>query len=165
MRPIAVQRLAGFLLILAGISALIIALTPLPVLAEIPAARPAPDNLAAGFGRVFWALLLVLGAIVALAWAYRSMGRATGNPGMALRVLGSVHLGNREKVVLLQSGKLQLLVGVAPGSVRLLHAEQCHGEGQPATEAPSATGEANPRETALSFASRLQHALRARGGP
>ncbi len=162
MRRIAVQRLAGLLLILAGVCALLVALAPLPVLAEVPAARPAPDDLAVGLGRVFWALLFVVGAIVALAWAYRSMGRAAGNPGMALRVLGSVHLGNREKVVLLQSGHLQLLVGVAPGSVRLLHAERCQDEKIAESEAPTILREAadpvNP-----SFSHRLQHALRARG--
>lgn len=68
---------------------------------------------------VLLALLAVVGLILALAWLLRRTGFATlGHP--AGRVLASLSLGGRERAVLIQIGKEQLLLGVAPGSVRLL---------------------------------------------
>lgn len=62
----------------------------------------------------------VLAVIVVLAWGMRRMGRFGSNAGGRLRVLGAVPVGQRERVVLLQAGERQLLIGVAPGSVRTL---------------------------------------------
>lgn len=66
-------------------------------------------------------LALVLGAILALSWFLRRVARFPMSGGGELRVLGGVSVGSREKVVLLQVGKTQLLVGVAPGRVQTLH--------------------------------------------
>ena len=41
--------------------------------------------------------------------------------GGGLRILGGLSMGARERVVLLQVGDTQLLVGVAPGRVQTLH--------------------------------------------
>jgi flagellar protein FliO/FliZ len=49
---------------------------------------------------------------------FNRMGQARGAP---LRVLGSASVGTRERVVLLEAGEQQLLIGVAQGSVRTLH--------------------------------------------
>jgi flagellar protein FliO/FliZ len=66
-------------------------------------------------------LLLVLGAIFALAWLARWMQGARIARGAAMRLQGGVQLGTKEKVVLLQVGEQQFLLGVASGSVNLLH--------------------------------------------
>jgi flagellar protein FliO/FliZ len=64
---------------------------------------------------------LVILAIVASAWVARRMLRMpTGLQGQ-LRVLSGVSMGTREKVVLLQVGETQLLLGVAPGRIQTLH--------------------------------------------
>ena len=44
----------------------------------------------------------------------------TGSDG-ALKVLASMSMGQRERVVLLQVGEKQLLIGVAPGQINTLH--------------------------------------------
>lgn len=66
-------------------------------------------------------LMLVLLAIAALAWVMRrAAGLGRGANG-ALRVIAAVAVGQRERVVLVQVGKTQLVLGVAPGNVRTLH--------------------------------------------
>lgn len=66
-------------------------------------------------------LLLVLGAIFALAWLLRRMqGLRTGGAA-TLRINGGVSVGTRERVLMVQAGDVHLLIGVAPGRVNLLH--------------------------------------------
>jgi flagellar protein FliO/FliZ len=66
-------------------------------------------------------MLLVLGLIVAVAWLLKRSGRLQTAAGGGLRILGGLSMGTRERVVLLQVGDTQLLVGVAPGRVQTLH--------------------------------------------
>jgi flagellar protein FliO/FliZ len=66
-------------------------------------------------------MLLVLGLIVAIAWLLKRSGRFQMAAGGGLRVLGGLSMGARERVVLLQVGETQMLVGVAPGRVQTLH--------------------------------------------
>jgi len=66
-------------------------------------------------------MLLVLGLIVAIAWLLKRSGRFQMAAGGGLRILGGLSMGTRERVVLLQVGETQLLVGVAPGRLQTLH--------------------------------------------
>lgn len=59
--------------------------------------------------------------ILILAWALRRLNHFSFLPGNGLRVLGGLSLGTRERVVLLQVGEKQLLLGVAPGRIETLH--------------------------------------------
>lgn len=63
----------------------------------------------------------VLMVIVGLAWLLKRSGRLQVAAGGGLRILGGLSMGARERVVLLQVGETQLLVGVAPGRVQTLH--------------------------------------------
>ncbi len=65
-------------------------------------------------------LALVIGMILALAWAARRTGFAAGISHTDLKVIATLTLGARERVVLVQAGEQQLLLGVAPGRVNLL---------------------------------------------
>jgi flagellar protein FliO/FliZ len=88
-------------------------------LAADPAASPA-----LGSGEVLNVLLglvLVLVAIVALAWAARHVLRLQPSSAGPLRVIAGLSLGARERVVLLQAGGVQLVVGVTPGRIQTLH--------------------------------------------
>lgn len=75
----------------------------------------------AGALEMLASLLLVIGAIFVLAWLARWLQGARIARGAAMRLHGGVQLGAKEKVVLLQVGEQQFLLGVAPGSVSLLH--------------------------------------------
>ena len=89
------------------------------------AAFAAPMQLSApsaGFGvmRMVLALVLVLAAVYAAAALLRRL-RVLSPAGTAeLQVISQVALGARERAVLLRAGGQQLLIGVAPGNVRLL---------------------------------------------
>jgi flagellar protein FliO/FliZ len=66
-------------------------------------------------------LLLVLAAVFAAAWLVRRL-RTFGKfgPG-AIEIIADVAVGTKERAVLVQVGKQQLLLGVAPGRVNTLH--------------------------------------------
>lgn len=66
-------------------------------------------------------LLVVVLTIFALAWFLRRYGRFSSSANGALKVVGGLSVGPRERVVLLQIKDRQLLVGVAPGRVQMLH--------------------------------------------
>jgi len=66
-------------------------------------------------------MVVVLSVMVGIAWLLKRTGRFQGGAAAGLRVLGGLSMGARERVVLLQVGETQLLVGVTPGSVTPLH--------------------------------------------
>lgn len=72
-------------------------------------------------GQITLSLVAILVVIFLAAWMLK---RFSGYPGIAsghLRVLGAISLGQREKVVLLQVGKEQIVVGVTSSEISLLH--------------------------------------------
>ncbi|HVH83894.1 MAG TPA: flagellar biosynthetic protein FliO [Steroidobacteraceae bacterium] len=74
-----------------------------------------------GLGQVTLALLLVLGAVFALAWLLKRARTFSSRAGSALDVLAQVPLGQKERAVLLKVGATQILLGVAPGRVNTLY--------------------------------------------
>ncbi len=76
---------------------------------------------AGGLAQVTLSLLLVLAAVFAAAWVVRRL-RGFGKFGNgALQVVTEIAVGTKERVVLIQVGSQQLLIGVAPGRVSTLH--------------------------------------------
>lgn len=67
-------------------------------------------------------LIFVVILIFALAWLMRRYGAMGFGGSGDLRAVAGVAVGQKERVVLLQVGKRQILVGVAPGQVNMLHA-------------------------------------------
>ena len=91
---------------------------------------------AGSIGGAVLALVLVVGLILALGWIARRLPgfRGAGNTN-ALRVVSSLSLGPRERVVVVAVGETQLLIGVGAGGMRTLHTLE-----QPLpTPAPAAT--------------------------
>lgn len=85
------------------------------------AGSAAPAVSAGSLVSVTLALLLVLAAIVALAWLARRMRMLGNRAAGALEILASMPLGAKERAVLLKVGDTQLLLGIAPGQVNTLH--------------------------------------------
>jgi flagellar protein FliO/FliZ len=75
----------------------------------------------ASLGQFVFGLLVVVGMILALAWMLRRMNRIQGGVQGRMRILAGLPLGSRERVVLVQVGDEQILLGVAPGRVSRLH--------------------------------------------
>jgi flagellar protein FliO/FliZ len=106
--------------------ALLLAVVAAPLrAAEEAAARAQPsgaDPMAmANLVQLTLGMLAVLLLLGGLAWLLRRSGRFTSGVHGALQILGGVSMGARERIVLLQVGKQQLLVGVAPGRIQTLH--------------------------------------------
>ena len=104
-------------------------------------------NVAGSLIQTTLGLLVVLAVIGGAAWAFKRFGNfQTGVQGK-LKVIGGISLGSRERVVLLQVGSEQLVVGVAPGSIQTLHVLS---ETLPVEEL---------KEDSPSFSKRLQSAM------
>ncbi|MBO9829661.1 flagellar biosynthetic protein FliO [Xanthomonas sp. A2111] len=71
-------------------------------------------------GAVF-ALLLVLGLILGMAWVLKRLPGSGFRPAQGLRVVASLAVGAKERVVVVEVNGEQLLLGVSPGGVRTLH--------------------------------------------
>ena len=71
--------------------------------------------------KVLFGLGLVLLAIAGSAWLMRRMGPGQVAAAGALRVVGGVAIGPKERVVLVDVGDVRLVLGVAPGHVSTLH--------------------------------------------
>jgi len=102
----------------------LLALLPAAPAAAAEAARPAPPPEALPVGQWLQAALglaAVLLLVFLLAWAWRRLTGHLTVAGGSLRVLGGLSLGARERLVLVQVGKRQLLLGVAPGRVQTVH--------------------------------------------
>ncbi|MBW9257192.1 MAG: flagellar biosynthetic protein FliO [Candidatus Thiodiazotropha sp. (ex. Lucinisca nassula)] len=76
---------------------------------------------AEGLLNTFSGLLVVLAVIVGAAWLFKRYGQMSmGSKGM-VRVLGGASVGSRERVVVVEVEDTRVLLGVAPGQVRMLH--------------------------------------------
>ena len=71
--------------------------------------------------QVTFGLFVIILLITAVAWFIRRFGNfqiaAKGN----LRIIGGLPLGARERVVLIQVGSEQIVLGVAPGRIEKIH--------------------------------------------
>jgi flagellar protein FliO/FliZ len=100
-----------------------------------PTAAPSATAPVIGTLRVALAMFLVLGAVLAAAWLTRRLRGAGGASAGGLEVLAQVSLGTRERAVLLRVAGRQVLLGVAPGSVRTLHVVDSSGDAAELTAA------------------------------
>ncbi|EXF93863.1 flagellar assembly protein FliO [Pseudomonas fluorescens HK44] len=67
-------------------------------------------------------LLLVLGLIFFLAWLLRRVQQAgPAGKGQVIELIGSRALGPRDRLVLVQVGNEQILLGLTPGTITPLH--------------------------------------------
>lgn len=72
-------------------------------------------------GQILFSLVLVLLIIFFAAWMLRRYGRFAAVADGNLKVLGLLSVGQRERILLLQVGKDQLLVGVTTSRITTLH--------------------------------------------
>ncbi|KTC86408.1 flagellar biosynthetic protein FliO [Legionella brunensis] len=71
--------------------------------------------------RVMAGLLLVVGVIVFLSWLLRRVNSAGLGNTNGFKVIVSMSLGTREKIMLVNIGNRFLLLGVTSGSINTLH--------------------------------------------
>jgi flagellar protein FliO/FliZ len=94
------------------------------IAAPLVAATTAPAGAGAGsFGellRVVLSLIAVVVMILAVGWLTRRMQARVRPGGQRVRCLETLAVGVKEKVLLLEVGERQLLVGASPAGLRTL---------------------------------------------
>ena len=118
--------------------------------AATAAAAPAVSSGVAGqLTQLVFGLLLVLGLIFFLAWLLRRVQQAgPAGKGQVIELIGSRALGPRDRLMLVQVGNEQILLGLSPGTITALHVLK-----EP-VQVPSGTEKATPE-----FAQRLMELL------
>ena len=104
---------------------------PLSVLAAEPSATNAApaatapmvnSGVAGQLTQLVFGLLLVLGLIFFLAWLLRRVQQAgPAGKGQVIELIGSRALGPRDRLMLVQVGNEQILLGLSPGTITALH--------------------------------------------
>lgn len=97
--------------------------TTLPELV-MAAAEPVEKVSMSGYAiKLTMSMLLILALMAGLAWFVKRYGlgniaqRGTGN----LNIVASTSLGSRERIVIVQTGPDQVVLGITPGSIETLH--------------------------------------------
>ena len=115
--------------VLGALPGLLLAL-PFSVLAAEPvasaataAAAPVVNSGVAGqLTQLVFGLLLVLWLIFFLAWLLRRVQQAgPAGKGQVIELIGSRALGPRDRLMLVQVGNEQILLGLSPGTITALH--------------------------------------------
>ncbi|QNM98293.1 flagellar biosynthetic protein FliO [Chitinimonas koreensis] len=115
--------------------------------ASLPAGAPSAFALV----QVFFALVLVIGAILLTAWLMRRFSPGQFGNAAQLRVVGGVMVGAKERVVVVELRDTWLVLGVTPNEVSTLHTLPRPDDLPPAASAPP-----------LPFAEKLAAVLKAR---
>nr|WP_233865967.1 flagellar biosynthetic protein FliO [Paraburkholderia adhaesiva] len=117
---------------------------------------------ALGFGAVMqtvFGLAIVIGLVFGCAWLARRLGLQGGPRNALVKTIGGASLGGKERVAVVEIGDTWLVLGAAPGNVRLLHT-------MPAGTVPDAAQTSGTPGPALqgSFGRRFRDALKDEAG-
>ena len=115
-----------------------------------------------GIGAVLQTLVglaVVIGLVFACAWLARRFGFQPARRGGPLKVVSSVGLGAKESATIVEIGDTWLVLGVAPGNVRLLHTLPAGSVAAAAGPAASAGGASPGAGLPGTFGSRFRDAL------
>lgn len=81
------------------------------------AAVPSPTG---GILKMVFGLVVVLAVMALVTWALKRMMPGVGGQQSAVRIVGGVSVGSRERIVVLEVAGRWLVVGVAPGRVNAI---------------------------------------------
>lgn len=79
------------------------------------------NPLQAQFTHMFFTLIFMVGLIVLLAFLYKKLGGAITRNNNELKLLSTLPLGTKEKLLLIQVGDQQLLLGATASNINILH--------------------------------------------
>lgn len=92
-----------------------------PAMAAEPAASMSSAGMGAQMSKLLLGLLLVIGLIFLLAWLLRRVQQLNPRGNQAIKLISSHALGPRERLVLVQVGSEQVLLGLSAGRIAPLH--------------------------------------------
>ncbi|MFT5780981.1 MAG: flagellar protein FliO/FliZ [Pseudomonas sp.] len=118
------RQLLGFVAAL-PLTALAVEGSPVSALASAATAAPvlvtSSGSLSTQLGQMLLGLLLVIGLIFVLAWLLRRVQRIGPRGAQVIKLLASQALGPRDRLVLVQVGSEQILLGLSAGRITPLH--------------------------------------------
>jgi len=90
--------------------------------AEDKLPKTALDPISGGnIGQLAIGLLAVVAVVFILGWFLKNVMRGGAVASGALKIIAGVSMGARERVVLMQVGETQILIGVTPGRIEKIH--------------------------------------------
>jgi len=92
-------------------------------------------NVAAQLGQLGLGLVLVVGLIFLIGYLMRRVGPLAPRGGQHIKMISNLALGPRDRLVLVDVGGKQLLLGASPGRITTLHTFD-----EPVAELPVAAG-------------------------
>ncbi|PYG04074.1 MULTISPECIES: flagellar biosynthetic protein FliO [unclassified Thioalkalivibrio] len=115
------------------------------LLALLPAGALADEdggamNAAAYLTQLIGGLMIVIVAIVVLAWVLRRTQGSVGHGRQMIDVQSVRSVGARERLMLVRVGDEQVLIGVAPSGIRTLHTMETPVEVPAGGEGPDFSG-------------------------
>ncbi|MCS0581333.1 flagellar biosynthetic protein FliO [Massilia pinisoli] len=111
--------------------------------------------------QTLFALILVLAVLGALAWFLKRYGPKVGGGNANVRVVGSLNLGGRERIVVVEVGNEWIVVGASPGRINALATMPRQGgqNGDNASANATLARPANVAPAAHSFADWLKQTI------
>lgn len=88
---------------------------------QSPAPLPASPVSIGGVLQVLFGLIVVLATVAGSAWILKRLAPGQVSAGGAIKLIGGIAVGPKERVVVVEVGETWLVVGVAPGQVSALH--------------------------------------------
>lgn len=138
----------------------IILLAASPFAFAIDGTRPAytssaPAVSSSSIVQIIFSLLLVLAAIVLVAWVLKRMNVGKQGVGNHLKMLSGIAIGQRERIVLVEIKDTWLVIGVGPGQIRTLHTIQKPENDGLDSDSPDSPASGNPNKFAAALSSAL----------
>ena len=134
---------------------------PAAALPAIPPGAPmtmAPASSAGSLLQTIFALVFVLALLIGLAWFMKRYGPKVMGGNNKMRVVSSLNLGGRERIVLVEVADQWIVVGASPGRINAL-ATLPRQEGEPPQLAAAQHGPA-----AANFSEWLKQTIEKRNG-
>lgn len=128
--------------------ALVAALGAGPVCAAPAVTSEAQTSIAGQITQLGLGLVFVIGLIFLLGYLMRRVGPLSGQGAQHIRILSSLPLGPRDRLILVDVAGKQLLLGASPGRISTLHTFD-----EPIAELPADSGQSE-------FAQKLQALLK-----
>jgi flagellar protein FliO/FliZ len=135
--------------------------SPAAALPAMPPGAPmtmAPTSSAGSLLQTIFALVFVLALLIGLAWFMKRYGPKVMGGNNKMRVVSSLNLGGRERIVLVEVADQWIVVGASPGRVNAL-ATMPRQEGEPPQLATAQNGPA-----AANFSEWLKQTIEKRNG-
>ena len=88
---------------------------------EVAATMPVPDAMVASALKMLVGLCVIIALIFVSAWLFKRLGKNIIVPSESLKVISGISMGGKERLVLVKVGEEQLLLGVSPGRIQMLH--------------------------------------------